>query len=134
VKYIKDIKYQITENTIFHIRLRPKERIISEWGIIYKSGKVWIRKDFTNDGGTFARDNKRAMSGFLLHDFLFYLMRNGFLPQSYIEEAGNEMERQHKKDGVWKFRRKYLNYFAARFGAKYASPEYRRKIYNIGGK
>ncbi|MDH3345874.1 MAG: hypothetical protein OEL75_01675, partial [Kiritimatiellaceae bacterium] len=64
----------------------------------------------------------------LVHDALYQLMREGFLPESCREDADQELHRICREDGMCRFRAWYV-LLGVRKGAGFAaSPEARKEI------
>lgn len=128
MKYQKGFKYWIKEAEFFETEIRGC-RICTKFIDLYEDGKLHIKKGFASDGGTRVVETKKNIRGFFVHDGLFYLMKLGLLPLSNVKQAGNEMQKIHIEDGVWKWQAKIYNYFATKFGCKYANPKNKPKIY-----
>ena len=126
IAYRKGYKYQLAED---------KEKAPGGWyrfqlsheGIANHISTAWIRLDgrvlsirvgFAWDGGSGpARDTKKAMPGFALHDALYQLTRLGYYKKS---DADLELRARLRADGVGRFRAWYI-YQAVRFGGRKAA-------------
>jgi hypothetical protein len=93
-------KYRLLEPYHDVLKVRPKSNIFLSYAVYLRTGLVCIRKGFEWDGPSGpAIDTDNFMDGSLVHDFLYGLIKAGYLKMwPYRLLADNEMFRQCKKD------------------------------------
>jgi hypothetical protein len=106
VKYQKlnSWKYRVVE--AFSHSSNVFEDITSEYGSIKKDGTITINKDYCWDGGSGpAIDTKNSQDGSCLHDYLYFLFREGLLdPTKYRDIADRLLESVNIEKGMSKMR------------------------------
>ncbi len=92
-------------------------------------GLLTIKKGYAWDGPSGPTiDTKSFMRGSLVHDALYQLMRNEYLPAACREDADQELHRICREDGMCRFRAWYV-LLGVRKGAGFAaSPKAKKKI------
>ncbi len=88
VKYQKGYKNRLYETHKGNIAIYPEVRIESKFGVLYPNGNIEIFEGFMWDGcsgPTIA--TKSTIRAGLVHDFLYYLMRQGLLEQHQREQV-----------------------------------------------
>lgn len=91
-------------------------------------GKLTIRKNYSWDGASCAIDTKTFMRGALIHDALYQLIRNRYLPKECRIDAGNVLMDICEEDKMCAFRRAYVYKTVRLFGGPAIKP---REIYTM---
>jgi len=106
--YSKGYKYQSRQN--FRMGLHyffNQPNIVTEY-ITLVDGMLKIKKGYCNDGATWVKDTKNSMRAAYVHDALYQLIRQGYLPYECWKLADKEMYRILRMDGMSWFRAKVL--------------------------
>jgi hypothetical protein len=100
-----------------------------EYGNIRPDGMITIYKDYCWDGGSGpAIDTKNSQRGSLFHDFLYQLMRDGFLDRTkYRDVADRLLEQLLIKSGMSKLRAGWWYWAVKTFAKRSAEPEKKTK-------
>jgi len=129
IRYRSGYKYQLVENYSVEVNIRPVEPIDMDYIALTADGLLTVKKSYAWDGPsgpTF--DTKNFMRGSLVHDALYQLMRDGYLPATFREQADLELHRICREDGMSKFRAWYV-LLGVRKGAGFAvTPESRKPV------
>ena len=129
IRYRSGYKYQLVEEYTVSVEIHPNARIDTDYIALDPDGLLTIKNGYAWDGPsgpTF--DTKNFMRGSLVHDALYQLMREEFLPASCREQADLELHRICREDGMSKFRAWYV-LLGVRKGAGFAaSPESRKPV------
>lgn len=129
IRYCGGYKYQLVEEYSVEVIIRPAEPIDMDYIALNTDGLLTVKKSYAWDGPsgpTF--DTKNFMRGSLVHDALYQLMRDGYLPASFREQADLELHRICREDGMSKFRAWYV-LLGVRKGAGFAvTPESRKPV------
>ncbi len=130
IKYKKGYKYQLCTSYACKIDVKPEKSIATDYIILTKRGNLVLKKGYAWDGasGPFTLDTKTNMRGSLVHDALYQLMREEYLPQEYREQADREFQKICIEDGMCKLRAKIDFIGLNKFGAYAASPKNARKV------
>ncbi len=92
ISYKKGYKYQLTESYIAYIPIQPPQDVITEYIVLYKTGKIWIRKGYAWDGPSGPTiDTLNFMRGSLVHDALYQLMRGEYLDKNQYRKAADQL-------------------------------------------
>ena len=124
--YKYHMAYQYSRQT----GIKPPQDIFTRYIKLYKNGLLVLEEHYGWNGmsGPII-DTNDTMCGSAEHDALYRLMRWGLLPQSYLSAVDDELDKVLEADGVWKFRRKYVQKGLDFGGAGSASPRSKLKIY-----
>jgi len=129
IKYKKGYKYQLVEDYYTQVDIIGYE-VMTDFIFLGLTGMLNIAKYYAWDGPsgpTF--DTKNFMEGSLVHDVLYQLMRMDLLPQKCREYADDRLKADCIRDGMSKFRARYVHW-GVNLGAKAAAnPKNKRKIY-----
>lgn len=123
IKYSSGYKYQLKE--LYKIRTGiTLPQMVSNGAFLELSRNGWLRISYgySWDGPSGPTiDTKTFMRGSLVHDALYQLMREGFLPQKYRKEADELLRKICLEDGMSKIRAWYVYESVQMFAGKYAS-------------
>jgi len=102
IKYKEGFKYQLARDFSVFLPINTLDKIIeSDYIILNTSGMLEIKKGYAWDGASgIAIDTKNFMRGSLVHDALYQLMREGWLPQDFREKADKILRTIVKEDGM----------------------------------
>lgn len=131
VQYRSGYKYQLAGNHQFQLGLiRPPEDIDTEYIALTKSGLLTLRNGYASDGPSGATiDTPSSMRGAFIHDAIYQLMRQGYLPQTFREPADKEAYNIWIEDGMWKLRAYFWHRELRKFGAPAADPKHIKKVH-----
>lgn len=91
----------MAEEYIVSVRIKPADDVSNRFICLSTDGTLRIRADYAWDGPSGPTiDTKNFMRGSLVHDALYQLMREGYLPGSYRDEADDELRRICLEDGM----------------------------------
>ena len=100
-------KYETVGDTEFQCLVRPEHDIITSYGLLRKDGSGVVFDHYAWDGASGPTwDDKTNMTPSLVHDFLYQLMREGYLPQSAREPTDQTLHNMCVARGMWKERAK----------------------------
>jgi hypothetical protein len=145
MKFSEGYKYQLEEDfiiktSIFH---PSKDNIVTPWIILFRSGKLFIRKGYAWDGPSGPTwdwlDNKSVMTPSLVHDALYQLIRMERLDPGYRDYADEVLGiLMRKRTSKWRairwlqvLRSRIWTRETKKFGGSSADPKNRRKIYEV---
>lgn len=121
LQYRRIYKYALDEDFSCQTRMRgfdvkiPPVNDRDPWIHLVYDGTIHIRAGYSWDGPSGpAFDSKNFMRASLVHDALYQLMEEGFLPKKMRKKADQTMRDIAKLDGMGGFRRFYT-YWAVRF-------------------
>lgn len=129
IRYRSGYKYQLVEHYSVEVNIRPAEPIDTDYIALTTAGLLTVKKSYAWDGPSGPTiDTKNFMRGSLVHDALYQLMRDGYLPETFRETADIELHRICREDGMSKFRAWYV-LLGVRKGAGFAaSPESKKPV------
>lgn len=114
-------KYETVEDVQIATRLRPVETIATAYGMLTPNGTAVIYKGYAWDGASGPTiDTKSSMVASLVHDFLYQLIREGYLQKSDRKPADLTLYDLLIEHGMWKWRAK-MWYQGVRKGAWWAA-------------
>lgn len=124
IKYRAGYKYQLAEDYVIEIGILDYN-IDTEYIKLTTSGTLTIKKGYAWDGCSGpTKDDKTNMRGGLVHDSLYQLLREGYLPEELRSVADAMLQSICIEDGMNRFRAWYylegvdhLALFAAKKGA-----------------
>lgn len=131
IRYCKGYKYQLRETAWFHVDCYPDRDLDTPLVSLTMDGLLIIRKYFAWDGCSGPTwDDSTNMRACLIHDALYYLMREGLLDRCLWRlQADNELARYMVADGSTRFRANYYRWAVNRFGRRCAAPISAREVY-----
>jgi len=105
IKYRRGYKYVTHEDCTFSLGFNiPKSFATSEF-ILSENGVLTIKAGYPWDGPSGPTiDTRNFMRGSLVHDVLYELMRQEYLPQSFRDTADRILQRICIEDGMSKIR------------------------------
>lgn len=129
IRYRSGYKYQLVEEYSVAVNIRPAEHIDMDYIALNTDGLLTVKKSYAWDGPSGpTMDTKNFMRGSLVHDALYQLMRDGYLPETFRKQADLELRRICREDGMSKFRAWYV-LLGVRNGAGFAvTPESRKPV------
>ncbi len=122
-RHLKGYKYELLRFVKVNVGLWRK--VETKYATIGKNGKLLIRKHYAWDGasGMFTIDTKTFMRGSLVHDCLYQLIREGYLPRELYRRYADQILREIcLEDGMNKFRAWYVYKAVRIFGKKSSMP------------
>ena len=129
IKYCSGYKYQLEENYSIQTPLRPATQINAEYISLDTDGMLSIRSSYAWDGPSGPTvDSPSSMRGSLVHDALYQLIREGFLPMEARETADNMLEQLCIEDGMWRWRAKAWRWAVSTFAKNAAEWKNEHKI------
>jgi hypothetical protein len=116
IKYRDGFKYQLAEDYTIQTPLRPNTPIVAEYITLSADGVLMIRESYAWDGASGpAWDSASSMRASLVHDALYQLIREGFLPMEARKTADDVLHQICVEDGMnpvrarlWKIAVKYF--------------------------
>lgn len=130
IKYRKGYKYQLAVDTVQQVDIFPEEPIYTPYIDLSTLGKLTIRQGYAWDGPSGpALDTPGAMRASLVHDVLYQLMREEFLPREARAQADKELYRIAREDGMNWLRAKYFYFAVSKFAANRAHPNQKRRVW-----
>jgi hypothetical protein len=129
IKYRNGYKYQLVEEYSVEVSVRPAEQIDTDYIALSPAGLLTVKKSYAWDGPSGPSiDTKSFMRGSLVHDALYQLMRDGYLPALCREPADLELHRICREDGMSKLRAWYVLLGVRKFADFAAAPESRKPV------
>jgi hypothetical protein len=128
IYYLDGMKYQTVEDFTIKTDVCPPEDIVTDLVVLRNDGWLLVNRFWSWDGPSGPTwDTKTNMRAAMVHDALYYLIRQGKLSVSFRHAADKELKKIMLKDGSWKCRAKYYFWAVRHFAASAAKG--RRKIY-----
>lgn len=130
IHYRDGYKYQLTENYVVTIDIKPEVDIKTGYIDLSKDGQLFIKKSYAWDGPsgpTF--DTKNFMRGSLVHDALYQLMRNELLDKEvHRKYADILLKDMCKEDGMSSIRAWWVYRAVRAFGDPAADPSGKKPV------
>lgn len=128
IEYQKGYKYQLTKQCIYKSPITGYN-ICTKYIKLHEDGTLIIEAGYCWDGPSGPTiDSKDFMRGSLIHDALYQLLRQGYLPQSERVIADKILQYICLEDGMHPIRAWYVFQAVYRFAKGSASPKNKRKI------
>ncbi|MBI4191956.1 MAG: DUF1353 domain-containing protein [Betaproteobacteria bacterium] len=117
IAYKAGYKYQLKENYVIQIEIRPASDIDTEYLALTNAGTLTVKKGYAWDGPSGPTiDTLNFMRGSLVHDALYQLMRERHIDgDRYRETADRLLQTICKEDGMNSLRAWWV-YQGVRFG------------------
>jgi len=132
MKYRKGYKYQLAEDELTLVKIRPDKTVRSDFIILSTEGILLIKKGYAWDGPSGpAIDTKTFMRGSLVHDALYQLIREGKLWPSCRALADAEMKKICKESGMCSARAWWTFHGVRWFASFAADPDNKRPIIEV---
>lgn len=129
ITYCAGYKFQLREDCCIQTRVYPSEVLKTELVQLHPDGTLVIRKYFAWDGCSGPTwDDKTNARACLVHDALYYLMREGLLGIGWRDTVDDELMRIMLEDGAWWIRAWYYKMACHLFAAPCALAKSARKI------
>ena len=127
-------KYQLRKTYSVVIDFKPESDIVTEYVELDTSGKLTIMKGYAWDGPSGPTiDTKTFLRGSLVHDALYQLIREGYLPVSCKNMADVTLKKICKEDGMWSIRACYVYWGVDKFGKPSIDPSKDKPIETAPG-
>jgi len=130
IRYREGYKYQLAKD--YHVLLPFRhffEGIHSEYISFYSDGSLTIKSGYSWDGCSGPTiDTTSNMRAGLVHDALYQLMREEFLPQTFRKNADKVFKQILKEDGMSWWRIFYYYRGVKRFASFAAKPKNRKEV------
>lgn len=126
IRYREGYEYQLVESYVHQLKtpIRPEAFIDAKLIRLDTSGELYILEGYAWDGPSGpAFDTPAFMRASLVHDALYQLMRENYLPKSWRDEADEELRLTCLEDGMWKIRASWCYAAVRKFGGPAASEE-----------
>lgn len=131
IKYRKGYKYQLADTYIRKIDIIGYN-INTEFILLNKKGFLTIKNGFAWDGASGPTiDTDNSMEGGLVHDALYQLLRQDFLPQIHRKYADKLLKDICVSKGMWKFRANIWEDSVQKFAKFASSPKNKKEVYII---
>ena len=130
IAYKSGYKYQLKEDYITTIDIKPAAPINTEYLALTPDGTLTIKKGYAWDGPSgLTFDTLTFMRGSLVHDALYQLMRERHLDKDkYRDIADRLLQKICKADGMCTFRARYVYRGVRRRGDPSADPANKRPV------
>lgn len=129
IKYRKGYKYQLAVNYICELPFEPPIPVATDH-IVFEKNKLVIKKGYAWDGPSGPTiDTDNFMRGSLVHDALYQLIRNKWLPKDYRKLADDLLKQLCLEDGMSKIRAWYVHRAVSRYAMSAADPKNVKKVY-----
>ena len=124
IAYAKGYKYQLRENYVVLIGIRPEFEIKTNYILLSVDGTLTVVAGYAWDGPSGPTiDTLNFMRGSLVHDALYQLMRERYLDHDLHRDAADrELQRICIEDGMSKIRSLWVYYGLRIGGSKAADP------------
>jgi len=129
MKYTKGCKYQLFETMeVFIPDLISYDNIVCDF-IWLKKGRLTLLKGFAWDGASGPTiDTKSSMRASAIHDALYKLIRQGYLPAKTKNLADVILRYVCIQDGMWEWRAGAWFLAVGKFADTAADPKNKKKI------
>jgi len=129
IHYKDGYKYQLARDYVCHVDIKPDKVCLSEYIELGIEGKLTIKKGYSWDGPSGPTiDSKNFMRGSLIHDSLYQLIREEFLPREAREQADIELKKACLEDGMSKLRTWYVFKCVRHFAMSAAHPDHKKIV------
>ena len=116
IRYRGGYKYQLVEDYSVWLPIAPPNTITTEYITLTSLGILSVHSGYAWDGPSGPTiDTKNFMRGSLVHDALYQLMRERFLPETFRARADVLLRDLCLEDGMWRIRAWWV-YQGVRFG------------------
>jgi len=120
VHYKKGYKYKVVEDFSVMTGILDFE-YDGEYLELTALGVLFIKRNFMSDGPSGPTvDSKSFIRGSFVHDGLYFLLRQGVIPQKYRKQIDQLLRTICREDGMIRFRAGYVYRFVRMFGGKSA--------------
>lgn len=117
-------KYTLFADYQHPTNIRPSHSISTKFIDLDSSGLLTIKKNYAWDGASGpVFDTQKIMRGSLVHDALYQLMREKYLPQKARENADWLLREICLEDGMPKFNAELVYLAVDLFGKPYTKPD-----------
>jgi hypothetical protein len=131
IKYKGAYKYQLVDDYSLKLEVFTDEFIETDYIIFGGQGYLKIKAGYAWDGPSGpVLDTVENMRASLIHDALYQLLREEWLPQTFRQKADAEFRRLCIVDGVKSYRA-WCWYVALRIGGNPAASPENAKIVNV---
>lgn len=117
IAYKKDYKYQLKENYLTDIPIKPGINIITDYIDLTVNGNLIVKKGYAWDGPSGPTiDTLNFMRGSLVHDALYQLMREEKIDNKKFRNPADKLLQQMCRDDGMTAIRAWLVYIGVRYG------------------
>jgi hypothetical protein len=130
ILYRSDYKYQLADDYLINIPIRPKNNITTEFIDLDTDGNLTVKDGYAWDGPSGpVIDTEENMRASLIHDALYQLMRNEKIRSRTHRKAADQIFKDIcKEDGVSNFWASAYYKALRKFGKPAASPQNKKEI------
>lgn len=121
IRYKAGYKYQLFENYVIDVGIFPVDPVTHRYMHLSARGVLTIFAGYAWDGASGpALDTVSFMRGSLVHDALYQMMKEGFLPWAHKRRADALLTQLCGEDGMPAWRRAYVWAAVRVFGKLYS--------------
>ena len=129
IKYCEGYKYQLQADYSVQTPLRPRSPIDAEYIQLNPDGLLTIRQGYACDGPSGPTwDSASSMRAAFVHDALYQMIREGFLPAECRNIADDLLCQICIEDGMWPWRARVWKWAVIKFAKSAASWDNERKV------
>ncbi len=130
MKYRGGYKYQLAQDELFRVSIRPAFDIVTARIWLTTEGILTVREGYAWDGASGpVIDRKTNQRASCAHDALYQLMRMRKLPHDQWRNADREFAKILTEDGAWKITRQIDMAGLKLAHGRAALPKNRKKVY-----
>lgn len=123
ILYQEGYKYQLVKDYVHLLNCTLPKAVGNNWIILSQHGTLILKAGYAWDGPSGPTiDTKNFMRGSLVHDALYQLMRESYLPQDFRAVADKALYEICKRDGMWGLRAWFVYAGVRAFGKHFATP------------
>lgn len=123
IRYGEGYKYQLRRSYVDKFGIVPAAAVDTDWLRLDLDGTLTVKAGYAWDGPSGPTiDTKDFMRGSLVHDALYQLIREGYLPLSARADADALLREITRQDGMWSLRRWWVYTGVRWFGEPCCDP------------
>ena len=116
-------KYKYLVRTPIVVFVGIRYNVHTEWFSLTRDGFLTIKQGYRWDGCTGMIDTSTNMLAGLVHDCLYQMMRESYLPFKLREKVDRVFQSLLEDCGSWYLTQKIAYWVVRNFGAKHATPK-----------
>ncbi|MCK5218688.1 hypothetical protein KAR10_04150 [bacterium] len=129
ITYQAGFKYQLKVDYVCYVDIKPKADIVTKYISLTVDGLLTIRNGYAWDGPSGPTvDTRTFMRGSLVHDAIYQLIRQGYLPASARGPGDKELKKICLEDGMMKIRAWWVYRSVQGFASSAALPSRQRQV------
>ncbi|MFB3816156.1 MAG: DUF1353 domain-containing protein [Candidatus Methylomirabilales bacterium] len=129
ILYTDGYKYQLAKDYVLALDIRPAAQIVTPYIALDLDGTLTIRAGYAWDGPSGPTiDTANFMRGSLVHDALYQLLRERYLPAELREAADRILQRCCLEDGMSRLRAWWVYWGVRLGGGPAADPAHTKPI------